>query len=174
MNQEVQLKLQAHLDGELSEREAREVAALLAQNAEAQKLLAELKTTVTILRANEPQATLAESPEFYWSKIERAIAVTERGTVPPLVAFWFSLRRVIAPVAGLALVLFLGIASLKFNSAPSDPLAHLAEVESLSEHISSFSFRSQSENMFVVWLHENTEQSDADREMLEFDDEVLQ
>jgi anti-sigma factor RsiW len=173
MNQEVELKLQAYLDGELSARQAREVAAFLAKDAEAQKLFAELKTTTAALCENEPQATLPESPEFYWSKIERAIAHTEREPAKPLVAIWFSLRRIIAPVAGLALVLFLGIASLKVNTV-NDPLAYLAEVESLSEHVSSFSFRSQSENMFVVWLHENTDQqspSDADAD---FDDAILQ
>ena len=76
-------------------------------------------------------------------------------------------------LAGLALVLFLAIASFKVNTT-SDPLNHLAEVESLSEHVSSFSFRSHSHNMFVVWLHENTEQqASADMEP-ELDDEILQ
>lgn len=176
MNEEVQLKLQAYLDGELSEREAREVMNLMAQDAEAQKLLAELKLTATVLRENEPQHALTESREFYWSKIERAIAQSEPATaVGPWRAFWFSLRRGLVPMTGLALVMFLGIASLKFNSTTSDPLSHLAEVESLSEHVSSFSFRSQSENMFVVWLHENSDsQSEADRELMEFDDAILQ
>jgi len=173
MKPELELKLQAYVDGELSAREARDVETAIANDAEAQGLLRELQTTTAVLRQNEPQLAVPESREFYWSKIERAIEQTEREPVRPLVAFWFSLRRVLVPAAGLALVLFLAIASFKVNTT-SDPLSHLAEVESLSEHVSSFSFRSHSHNMFVVWLHENTEQqASADMEP-EFDDEILQ
>jgi anti-sigma factor RsiW len=173
MKAELELKLQGYLDGELSAGEAREVEALIGRDAEAQRLLAELKTTAAVLRENEPQLALPESREFYWSKIERAIEHTQPEPAAPLLAFWFSVRRIIAPVAGVALVLFLGIASLKVNTA-SDPLANLAEVESLSEHVSSFSFRSQSANMFVVWLHENGDQQSPSDTDADFDDEVLQ
>lgn len=176
MKPEFKLKLQSYLDRELSEREARDVEAVLSRDREAQALLSELQTTTAFLRGNEPQAIVPETREFYWSKINRAIERAEPEPAQPWLAIWFSLRRIIAPVAGLALVLFLGIASFQFNSGPgSDPLAHLAEVESLSEHVSSFSFRSQAENMFVVWLHENGDShAEADAEMLEFDDEILQ
>ena len=173
MKPDLELKLQAYLDGELPDREAREVAAALASDTEAQQLLAELKTTTSVLRENEPQLTVPESREFYWSKIERAIECAQPEPAQPLMAVWFALRRVIAPVAGLALVLFLGIASFKVNTV-SDPSVHLAEVESLSEHVSSFSFRSQSENMFVVWLSENTEQQATAVSDADFDDEILQ
>src|SRR6185503_152145 len=157
MSTELELKLQACLDGELDDREARQVSAALEADPEAKHLIAELKTTAGLLRENEPQVALAESREFYWSKIAREIERAHPEPVQPLMAFWLSLRRIMVPVAGVALVLFLGIASLKINTA-TDPLAHLAEVESLSEHMSSFSFRSQSHNMFVVWLHENGDQ----------------
>ena len=157
----------------MPEREAREVAASLASDTEAQQLLAEITTTAALLRDNEPQLTLPESREFYWSKIERAIERVEPEPAQPLLAVWFALRRVIAPVAGLALVLFLGIASFQFNTV-NDPSVHLAEVESLSEHVSSFSFRSQSENMFVVWLSENTDQQAVVTSDADFDDAILQ
>jgi anti-sigma factor RsiW len=174
MKPELELKLQSYLDGELSEREARNVAAAIGNDPDAQALLRELETTAALLRDNEPQMAVPESREFYWSKIERAIERAQPEPAVPLLALWFSLRRIIAPVAGVALVLFLGIASFKFQSG-NDSSAHLAEVESLSEHVSSFSFRSQSQNMFVVWLHENNDQQqasiDADRD---FDDEILQ
>ena len=174
MKPDLELKLQAYADGELSEREAREVAAAIGNDPEAQALLRELKTTTAVLRDNEPQLAVPESREFYWSKIERAIEQAQPEAARPLVSFWLSFRRVLVPAAGLALVLFLAIASFKVNNTANDPLAHLAEVESLSEHMSSFSFRSHSQNMFVVWLHENTEQqASADTDM-EFDDEILQ
>ena len=174
MKPELELKLQSYLDGELSESEARDVASAIGNDPEAQALLRELKTTAAMLRENEPQMAVPESREFYWSKIERAIERCEPEAARPMLALWYSLRRVIAPVAGLALVLFLGIASFKFHTA-SDPSVHLAEVESLSEHVSSFSFRSQSQNMFVVWLHENNDQQQASMDTdTDFDDEILQ
>jgi len=174
MKPELQLKLQACVDGELSEREARDVMAAIGNDAEAQALLHELKATAAVLRDNEPQIVVPESREFYWSKIERAIEQAQPEPIHPLFAFWFSLRRVLVPAAGLALVLFLAIASFKVNTV-NDPLNHLAEVESLSEHVSSFSFRSHSQNMFVVWLHENTEQQQASADAdMDFDDEILQ
>ena len=155
-----ELKLQAFLDGELPEREAREVAESLAADRDAQALFAELKTTRSTLRENEPTMALPESREFFWSKIERAItaaeAAPERASVPLRLRF----RRFLAPFAGVALVVFLGVLSMNKYSTPGTQDAvvhHLAEVESLSDSVSSFSFRSQSENMFVVWLSDKTE-----------------
>ena len=159
-----ELKLQAYFDGELPEGEAQEVAQWLGRDAGAQALLSELKVTSTLLRENEPEATVPESREFFWSKIERAIEAAE--SVPaervavPLIA---RLRKFLAPFAGVALVLFLGILSLKVNTPGPDPFVqHLAEVESLNESVSSFSFRSQSENMFVVWLSEKSDSAKVD------------
>jgi len=176
MKPELELKLQSYLDGELSSGEARDVAAAINSDPEAQALVRELKTTAAVLRENEPQMAVPESREFYWSKIERAIERCEPEPARPMLALWYSLRRVIAPVAGVALVLFLGIASFKFQGGSSDTSsAYLAEVESLSEHVSSFSFRSQSQNMFVVWLHENNDQQQASIDTdSDFDDEILQ
>ena len=154
-----ELKLQAYLDGELSEREAREVADWIARDGNAQALLSELKLTASLVQQNEPVVVLPESREFYWSKIERAIEAEEcvpaaQGSAP----FFAQFRRFLAPFAGVALVLFLGVLSLKLNTPGNDPFVqHLAEVDSLNESVSSFSFRSQSENMFVVWLSENSD-----------------
>jgi anti-sigma factor RsiW len=159
-----ELKLQAYFDGELPEREGREVAEWLARDQSAQALLSELKATSTVLRENEPEVVLPESREFYWSKIERAIEAAESAPAErvdvPLIA---RLRKFLAPFAGVALVLFLGILSLKVNTPAPDPFVqHLAEVESLNESVSSFSFRSQSENMFVVWLSEKSDHAKVD------------
>ena len=174
MSTELELKLQAFLDGELNERETREVAAAMEADPEARQLLAELKTTAGALRDNEPQIAVPESREFYWSKIEKVIERTEPEPATPLASFWFTLRRIMVPTAGVALVLFLGIASLKINTV-TDPLGHLAEVENLSEHMSSFSFRSQSHNMFVVWLHENADhQAAGESEAADLEDEIIQ
>ena len=67
------MRLQAYLDGELPDSEAREAASLLAQDAEARALLAELKNTSAAMAGFELDIKLPESREFYWSKIEREI-----------------------------------------------------------------------------------------------------
>src|SRR5437667_3171316 len=108
MNLESELKLQAYLDGELSIWRQRKVAAWVAVDPEAQNLVAELKMVKTALAEAEPQASLPETPEFYWSKIQRAI---ERGeqTAPaarPIPEFLVAWRRFLAPLAGVALVAF--------------------------------------------------------------------
>ena len=73
MNEEQQLKLQAFLDGELPEREAREILAWTQRDGAAAALLAELKNTRQALVKSEPHLSVPESRDFFWSKIEREI-----------------------------------------------------------------------------------------------------
>jgi anti-sigma factor RsiW len=77
MNREQQLKLQAFLDGELPEWEAREVAAWIQHDCAAATLLEELKNTRQALFDYEPELPMSEAREFYWSKIEREIQKLE-------------------------------------------------------------------------------------------------
>src|SRR5438874_12013740 len=108
MKHEEQLKLQAYLDGELSGREARAVAKLVALDARAQTLLAELRFTKASLAVNEPEIKLPESREFYWSKIEREIQRLE--TVPATRGtYWFTWwrRKYWLPFSGFAVMMAL-------------------------------------------------------------------
>ena len=73
MDFDTQLKLQAFLDGELPEDEAREVASLIARDEEARALHAELKNTRRAIKDSQPNVKLPESREFFWSKVERDI-----------------------------------------------------------------------------------------------------
>lgn len=169
MNQELQLKLQACLDGELAGRKAREAVAWMAKDPEAKQLAEELRLTRAALRGQEPQRTLPESREFYWSKIEREISKLEPAAAPkqPL-AIWWILRRCLAPFAGVALVAFLALGIARFSS-PMQPNPQLAVVENLSEHVGSLSFRSPAEKMSVVWLYDTSQPSVADAEPMEED-----
>ncbi len=82
MTHEQQLKLQAFLDGELPEREAREILAWTQRDGAAAALLAELKNTRAAMAKSEPHLSVPESREFFWSKIEREIQRLEpRGGV---------------------------------------------------------------------------------------------
>src|SRR5512138_813224 len=94
-----QLKLQAYLDGELPEAEARRMTDRLAQDPEAAALLTELRQTTEAVAAFEKEVRLPESREFYWSKIQREIQrqaqpAPEAATLPDWLA---ALRRVLMP-----------------------------------------------------------------------------
>jgi len=73
INHETELKLQAYLDGELSEAQAKGIADLLGCDAGAQTLYQELRIAKSLLAGNELERKLPEPPEFYWSKIQRHI-----------------------------------------------------------------------------------------------------
>ena len=179
MNQELEIKLQAYMDGELSERESRQVEEWVAQDKEATRMLNELAWTRSFLVEHEPAPVVPESREFYWSKIEREIEREERRVATTRTA-WESFidmipwRRALAPASGLALALFLVFGSLKFYdlSAFEKYPRHLAQVENPSEEVGAFSFRSQSENVFVIWLYERSPEVRTDTALL--NDMVLQ
>ena len=73
MKPDLELKLQAWLDGELPAAEAEQVRRLAAADPEAARLLAELQNIKAAFLQNEPTATVPETRPFYWSKIERQI-----------------------------------------------------------------------------------------------------
>jgi len=172
MSVERELELQAYVDGELSAWRAARVRRQIAQDPEAQRIVAELTTTKGYLAANEPERALPESPEFYWNRIRQAILrcepVEERAETTAGLASW---RRILAPLAGVTMAVFLAI--IGFNRTPGnvveDGVRHVAEVENLSENTDSLSFRSASENMFVVWVHEKPVTA-SDAEFIEDED----
>ena len=176
MNRDLALKYQAFVDGELSEREARGVAEAIERDPEAQALVAELRATKSTLAGNEPEVILPETPEFYWSKIEREIRSRGEEPVATGGARWMAIlaswRRFLAPLAGVAVMAFLAIASVKFfhSEQVDDYAQHLAEIENLSEHSTSFSFRS--DNMFVVWVQDKDYQ-DIDSQVDFIDNEDI-
>lgn len=177
MNLEQQLKLQAWVDGELPEGGAREVAAFVQKQSEAQALLGELRMTRGFLAGNELEAKLPESGDFYWSKIQRAIEREEKAAAEvPGVSWTFAWRRLMAPLSGVALIAFLSILSLNVFQRQSvdDGASYLVEVENLSEDIGSISYRSQSENMFVVYLYKKDQEAENDPEAEPVDDTFLQ
>src|SRR5690242_5162951 len=110
MEYQDELKLQAYLDGELTETEAREVAGRLARDPQAEALLMELRQTCETLQGFEEGVRLPESRDFYWSKIQRGIqrldqAAPEAPAPIPLIA---RMRRLLVPAAGLALLVIAG------------------------------------------------------------------
>lgn len=174
----LELELQAWVDGELSAKDASRVAALVEANPEALALAGELRMTKAFVSANEPEAKLTDSRDFYWSKVRREI---ERGeTVRPAASGldWQSLwRRLSTPLSGLALVAVLALGSFNLLRQPGvEELAghHMIEVEDLSEDIGSISYKSQSENMFVVYLYSKDQSEQGSEASETFDDDFLQ
>jgi anti-sigma factor RsiW len=146
MNSELQLKLQAHLDGELSDREAREVTNLLAQDADAAALYAELTNTCGALKEFESEIKLPESREFYWSKIEREINRLENAPESkPADSLFLKLRKLLAPAMGVA-ALLLAI-NLIGPGAKSSPDAELefADADTLT-------YRDYAGGTTLIWL----------------------
>jgi anti-sigma factor RsiW len=152
---DMQLKVMAYLDNELSPAEARKVGTWISTDPAARELYNELKETREILTQNEPVLALPESRDFFWSKIQRGIAAAEREPVRSEARPWWT--RFLAPVAGtvalFALLLSLvdrGGAGLQLSSAPSGaaPLHRFEE----APDVSSITFRSEAEGVTVVWL----------------------
>ena len=153
MNNESQLKLQAYLDGELSEAEARTVANWMAQDREAVALFAELRQTRQAMSGFEAQIRLPESREFYWSKIRREIERLEPAPAPQrahhsgLVPF---LRRILVPLGGLAVVVLAGLLVIPHGGGASR--LGFASAETALADTGAFSYRDFSSGTTLVWV----------------------
>jgi anti-sigma factor RsiW len=158
MDNNAELKLQAYLDGELPESEAREVAKSLAQDQEAVLLLAELRNTRQALVGFEKGVTLPESREFFWSKVEREISRLEPAprTVEKvsLLATW---RRLLVPagaVAALLTVVFIAIGP--FGAGTS------AQTDVVTDESGAFTYRDEAAQATLIWVTYPAENEVAD------------
>jgi len=158
MNDELKLKLQAWLDGELSPSQAEDVARTLASDPQAQRLVAELKAVKTALAGNESALKVPASREFYWSQIQRRIQQQE--PVQPAHSFGHSLlahwRQLLIPVAGAAVGLAIVAGSLK----QPVPGSTFAETTATSSEMEAVTFHDQKAGMTVVWLDVKDRQND--------------
>ena len=176
MKQEMELKLLAYVDGELPAREAKGLADAIAGDQEAQALVAELRLSKQFLAGNEPEMKVPETREFYWSQIARAIERAEPvAETASRFGDWLAWRKLLAPLAGVAMVVFLSVATITDYdfSFLSGQTRLPGEVENHSEHTSSFSFRSHSENMFVVWVYDKNDDASNDVDSEANDDEPV-
>lgn len=156
MNADFQLKLQAYCDGELPEREVREVEAALTGDAEARALLAELRNTAGALRGFEADIKLSEAREFYWSKIQREIQRQET-TLParPAIPLW---RRLLMPSGAFAALVIVGLLAFK----QMDRGVRLTQVETFLANSGAMTYRDEAEQTTVVWLSYAGENEFAD------------
>lgn len=89
IEQDTILKVQAYVDNELTQADAREVVALVERDPQARALCTELKELRTLVSANEIQVKLPESREFFWSKIEREIVRSSTIAASPGRSRWW-------------------------------------------------------------------------------------
>jgi|ERR1051325_3695653 anti-sigma factor RsiW len=170
MNTESQLKLQSYLDGELAGAEARQVAAWLENDRDAQALLGELKQARAEIKGNELEVKVPESREFYWSKIQRDILRAEqaagRAAAQASVLPWW--RRYWAPLCTASAVVALMILTLNplMLTRPG-----VEEFENPLEEANTLTYRSEKEKTTVVWLVSQNEDTPDD---LELDETVTQ
>jgi anti-sigma factor RsiW len=149
MDAEAQLKLQAFLDGELSDAEAGEVSKWPTQDPEAAALLGELRQTRDALAGVETDLRLPETREFFWSKIEREIGRLE---APAAVAVpWFAhLRRFLMPATAVALLAIAGFVATRQTG--SHRVAGGPEAETSIDDTGAFTYRDYAAGTTLVWL----------------------
>lgn len=151
MKQELQLKLQAYLDGELPDGEAREVADLLARDAEASGLVAELKNTRGALAVFESETKLPESREFYWSKIQREIERRLPGVEPErkFESSFAFFRRMLVPACAAAVLVIVGLVATREKDF-IDPRG--LEVKTEFADGGALTYRDHAQGLTLVWL----------------------
>jgi len=156
MNLEQQLKLQAFLDGELPEREAREILSWTQRDQEAAALLAELRNTRQAIAKAETHLSVPETREFYWSKISREIQRSESQTIskPRGSIFTVLLRYLLPASATVTLVI---AALLAHFSNPKGVVESMADadtptVTTVTADSDATIYRDASEGTTLVWF----------------------
>jgi anti-sigma factor RsiW len=158
MNQEQQLKLQAFLDGELPESEAREILAWTQRDSTAAGLLAELKNTRSAMAKSEPHLTLPETREFYWSKIQREIQRQEsRVETAPSISIFTTLRRLLLPASAIATVVIAALIGFAHFNGTETAVETVADadapvVETTLASTDATTYRDASEGTTLVWF----------------------
>lgn len=152
MKHESELKVQAWLDGELDPMDIGPVTRLVREDTEAAALARELKLARQWMSSGEPPRPLPESRELFWSRVRRELAPRETQALPDVRSLDWTvwLRWVIPGVALVALVVALLTVP---TSAARRAEVRPAEVETPLDDAGSFTFRSESERMTVVWVN---------------------
>ncbi|MGA3180109.1 MAG: hypothetical protein ABSF38_07195 [Verrucomicrobiota bacterium] len=150
MKQDLELKLQAWLDGELPSAEAQEMRLLAATDPEARRLMAELQGIKAALLQHEQAVAMPETREFYWSKIQQQIQRQDRLHPPILVPWSRHWRSWLAPLAAACAL----AAALILAVRPSPRAVALNQVSITADGYEARSFRDQSSGMNFVFLQE--------------------
>jgi len=147
--QDIVLKVQAFVDGELPESEQGAIAALIARDSDVAALVRELKQTRQALAGFETGPALPESREFYWSKIQREIERFPREQPLPERASWASLLlRWLLPATCVAVLVAAGVLLQRHGGNGDDEVIWQAA----NSDVNAFTYRDYNEGMTVMWL----------------------
>jgi anti-sigma factor RsiW len=160
MNHELELKLQAWVDGQLPIHQTDEVARLIETNAEARALLTELKNTRAALTGFEAETKLPEAREFYWSKIAREIERQQPKARPAPISWFHYFQRLLIPAGALAAVLLAGLLAGR-QTGPQDPY----ELSDLVADSDAFTYTDEKDGTTLIWFS-----YPAENELAELDD----
>jgi hypothetical protein len=151
MKHELELKVQAWLDGELPDHEARRMGELIAHDSEAAALAAELGCIRQAMFRQEAPVVLAETREFYWSKIQRQIEREAGAHLTDTLPWSARLRRYMGPLAGTAALGCILLLAVVRNGSPA-----FDEISSTGDGMEAVTFHDQSAQMTVVWLQDSS------------------
>lgn len=172
MKQDIQLKLQAYLDGELTPADAKAVADLIAGDTAARELLTELTNTRAALAAHEVDVKVPATREFYWSGIRREIERQDKADRAEAqdVSIFAVLKRMLVPASGLvAVMLAVMLAGQSFRSSGN---VVREESETTFTDAGAFTYRDYASGTTLVWVDYPAEKDfsemDSD-DTLEFD-----
>jgi anti-sigma factor RsiW len=146
---EIVLKVQAFVDGELPAEDQAETAALIARDADVAALVKELKQTRQALSSYTLDWTLPESREFYWSKIEREIdrlpqEAPRNGHLSLAALLW----RWLFPAGCVAGLVAAGFLFWQSPWSEGDEVAWQAA----DDNVNAFTYRDYNEGLTVMWL----------------------
>ena len=151
---EIQLKVQALVDGELTGREAEALQERINDDAKLQQLHAKLTQMRRLIADSELPRPLPESGDFYWNKIAETIEhekrAGERPTPHTPASRW--LFRWLTPLVGVSAVVLL--LTLQQPTAPDlgIMLSGDHELELSSDEIDVMTYNTDDDSMSIVWL----------------------
>jgi anti-sigma factor RsiW len=157
MNESLNLKLQAYLDGELTPAERQEVAAVLEQDANARALLAELGHTAAVVADFGRELKLPEASDFYWSKIRRGIEREARTRPETAGIGWIWARRWLFPAGAAAAVAFAVLLNRPDREAAGPSFTNNSEAL-------AFTYQNYETGTTLVWLDYAAENDFSDLE----------
>lgn len=144
------LRPQAHVDGELTRRQAFQTAEKFAGDPVAISLHAELILMKSTLAEYEPERPIPQSRGLYWRNIERAIESQIQRRESRYEWGWR-----LVPACCLAL----GVLTVLWSKPQSDPVitSHASEVEIVSAQMGAVAFHDYQAGMTLVWHYPRAE-----------------
>jgi len=151
MKIEEMLDLQAHADGELEAGRQVEVERWLREDAGARELHERLVRVRDQVRLGEPQFTVPETREFYWSQIQRRLAGTRQEAAVSGGSKMPDWMRWLAPALGVAAVALVLVVQDRAPTVADDQRATV--VSMAHAEVTSVVYRSDSTGATIHWIN---------------------